>query len=102
MWRGLHRFRILVAVAGIGLGLIGTQPATAQYYPTYPACPPGYYFWPGYGCVVYPAYGYYYPLPAYYAPPVYSAPGFAFFGFGFGHGFGFHDRDDFHEGFHHH
>lgn len=102
MLRGWHRFRILVTVAGIGLGLIGTQPARAQYYPTYPACPPGYYFWPGYGCVVYPAYGYYYPPPVYYAPP----PVFGFFGFGRGFGFHHHEFEEheFHgeEGFHHH
>jgi len=118
MESGWHRFRILAAVAGMGLGLFGVQPATAQYGSTYSAyppnltCPPGYYYWQGYGCIVAPPYRYYYPPPTYYyaAPPaaVYPAPVFAFFDFRFGHPFFFHrdfDRDDFHGGFggfHHH
>lgn len=99
MWRGLHRFRILAAVAGIGLSLFGVYPAMAQYYPTYPACQAGYYYWPGYGCVVYPSYGYYYAPSAYYAPP----PVFGFFGFGRGFHHEFEEHE-FHgeEGFHRH
>ncbi|HEV2263759.1 MAG TPA: hypothetical protein VGR79_04420 [Stellaceae bacterium] len=102
MSRGWHRFRILAAAAGIGLGLFGVQPATAQYDPTYPApaCPAGYYYWPGYGCIVYPPNGYYYyPPPIYYAPPpvaVYPAPAFAFFDVRFGRPFFFHHGGGFH------
>lgn len=111
MSSGSHRFRILAAVTGIGLGLCGVQPAAAQYGSAYPApaCPAGYYYWPGYGCIPNPPNGYYSPPPAYYPPPVYyapppvyPAPAFAFFDFRFGRPFFFRrgfDRDDFHGGF---
>jgi hypothetical protein len=96
--------RPFLLAGGIGLGLLAAGPASAQY-----ACPYGYYYYPGWGCVAayaYPPYGYYnYP---YYYPGFYGFGGFFFDGFR-GHRFheGFHDHGGFrghrfHEGFHDH
>jgi len=96
-WKAFRR-PAAVAVAAFSLTL-AAAPAMAQYYP---ACPPGYYFAQGYGCVAAappppPVYYYQAPPPP---PVVYPGP---FIGFGFG--FGGHDRDDWHGGggdWHHH
>ncbi len=51
--------RIFLLAGGIGLGLIAAGPASAQY-----ACPYGYYYYPGGGCVAAYPYPYgYYPRP---------------------------------------
>lgn len=101
----MRNIRIGVMTAGaavIGFGLVlGAKPTAAQYYY---ACPAGYYYAQGYGCVPNPP-----PPPPvyYYAPPpppppiVYPAP---LFGFSLGFGFGGHDHDhdhDWHGGWHH-
>jgi hypothetical protein len=57
---------ILLAIGTAVAGLAASTPARAQY--PY-LCPPGYYFYPGYGC---------YP-PGYFAgPPFFAYPDFGF------------------------
>ena len=104
--------RIFLLAGGIGLGLFAAEPASAQY-----ACPYGYYYYPGWGCVAaypYRPYGYY---PDFYAFDGFFFDGFrgdrfrhdfdrrfghdGFFGHGFdraGHSFGFAGQDRGHFG----
>lgn len=78
MRRGRTLASAIVVVLGIGVAFSGfalLAPARAQYgY----ACPPGYYFYPNYGCV---------PSGYLYAPPYYAYPDFGF-DFFYGPGWG--------------
>ncbi len=70
--------RLLVATLGVMLAVAGatqSTPAHAQYAPV---CPPGYYYYPAYGCV---------PPGYFYGPPYYVYPDFGF-GFFYGPGWG--------------
>jgi hypothetical protein len=70
---GAFRVLLCVGVAFAGAALLA--PARAQYgYP----CPPGYYYYPSYGCV---------PPNYFYGPPYYAYPDFGF-DFFYGSGWG--------------
>jgi hypothetical protein len=81
----------VAAAAVLASGLVAVpKAADAQTY----ACPPGYYFYAGYGCYPYSSYArptyYYPPPPAYIAPaPVVVAPTIGI-GFGWGWHGGWH------------
>jgi hypothetical protein len=78
MSRGRTLIGAGLIVFGIALGFAGPLvpvPARAQYVP---ACPPGYYYYPSYGCV---------PPGYFYGPPYYAYPDFGF-GFFYGPGWG--------------
>ncbi len=66
---------ILLSIGTAVAGLVASTPARAQY--PYP-CPPGYYFYPGYGC---------YPPGYFYTPPYFAYPDLGF-GFFYGGGWG--------------
>ena len=66
---------ILLGIAAALAGFAVAVPARAQYVYQ---CPPGYYYYPNYGCVL-PGY--------YYAPPYYAYPDFGF-DFFYGGGWG--------------
>jgi hypothetical protein len=87
MNRGRTMAKRLALVGGITLALSAGNPALAQF-----ACPPGYYYVPGYGCEV-PNSAYALPGYGYDAPLV--AP-FYFYGDTWNHRWdGFHGRGDF-------
>jgi hypothetical protein len=83
----------LALVGGITLAMSASNPASAQF-----ACPPGYYYVPGYGCELpnsayaLPGYGYGVPLvaPFYYYGGTWDHR--------WDHGGGFHGRGDFDHG----
>lgn len=66
-WLLIPTFGVMLAVAGATL----SAPAPAQNVPPPPVyqCPPGYYYYPDYGCV---------PPGYLYGPPYYAYPDFGF------------------------
>jgi hypothetical protein len=80
----------LALLGGIALAASASNPAAAQF-----ACPPGYYFVPGYGCEL-PNSSYALPEYDYDAPPVVP---FSFYDGGWnnwrGDGVGYRGRGDF-------
>ena len=68
-----------LATLGLGSGSIAPTPAVAQYVDPYAyACPPGYVYYPDYGCV---------PPGYFFGPPYYPYPGFGLYFF-YGDGWG--------------
>jgi hypothetical protein len=66
--------RILITTFGVMLAGVGSMPSTparAQGIPPPGAyqCPPGYYYYPNYGCA---------PPSYFYGPPYYAYPDFGF------------------------
>lgn len=63
-----------ILLLAIGLAVAVGAASQGAYGQAYYACPPGYYWSPGYGCL---------PLSYFYGPPYYVYPDF---GFGFFYG----------------
>ena len=78
MYRGRGLARAIFISLGIAVGLGGSVlPAPARAQVVY-QCPPGYYYYPDYGCV---------PQTYFYEPPYYAYPDFGFGLFYGGHGY---------------
>lgn len=92
--RTLRSSGLAVALAGgVALAAALATPASAQSY-AYPTCPAGYYYAPGYGCLVnsyayQPPPAYYYGYPGYY-PGYYGGVVVGGWGGGGWHGGGWH------------
>ena len=71
----LSKIFVLLLIGGAVAALGASAPARAQYVVQ---CPPGYYYYPDYGCV---------PPGYFYGPPYYAYPDFGF-GFFFGNRWG--------------